>query len=156
MKRLSHFDKKGKACMVDVTGKSETMREAVATGFVRMRPQTVKLIKSNNIAKGDVLTVANVAGILAAKNAQSFIPMAHPLMISHCSLSFVFSANGIRIEAAVKVKAVTGVEMEALTAVSVAALTIYDMCKAVDRQMIIEDVCLVKKTGGRSGEYIKK
>ena len=156
MQYFSHFDKKGKARMVDVSRKKETLREAVAHGSIRMKPQTLKMIKENKIVKGDVLAVANIAGILAAKKTASLIPMAHPLAISRCVLAFGFIPKGISIEAVVTIKAATGVEMEALTAVSVAALTIYDMCKAVDREMTIQDICLIKKTGGRSGTYIRK
>lgn len=156
MKYFNHFNKKGKARMVDVSKKPETLRKAVASGSIRMKSQTLKMIKENKIVKGDVLTIANIAGIFAAKNVASLIPMAHPLMISHCALSFKFSPTGIIIEATVTIKAATGVEMEALTAVSVAALTIYDMCKAVDRGMVIQDICLIKKTGGRSGTYVSK
>lgn len=156
MKKLSHFDEKGKARMVDVNDKPQTLREAVARGFIRMKPQTLKMIKENKIVKGDVLTVAKVAGIMAAKKVADLIPMTHPLNITSCQINFDFFKNGITIVATTKIKAATGVEMEALTAVSIAALTIYDMCKAVDRDMTILDVCLVKKTGGRSGTYVRK
>jgi len=153
MNRFSHFDEKGRARMVDVSEKAETVREAVAQGIIRMSAKTLRLIKGNKIVKGDVLTVAKVAGIMAAKNVSALIPMTHPLNITACEIDFKFLKNGIKITATTRIKAQTGVEMEALTAVSIAALTIYDMCKAVQRGMTISDVCLLKKTGGKSGAY---
>ena len=153
MNKFSHFDEKGKARMVDVSEKKETVREAVAQAIIRMSNKTMKMIRESRIVKGDVLTVAKVAGIMAAKNVSGLIPMAHPLNITACEMDFKFLKNGIKITAAARIKAQTGVEMEALTAASVAALTIYDMCKAVERGMTISDVCLLKKTGGKSGEY---
>lgn len=156
MKHLSHFDGRGKARMVDVSPKSQTQREAVAQARVLISPSTQKLILENKIIKGDVLTVAKIAGIMAAKKVASLIPMAHPLNITHCQINFDFFKDGITIEATTRIKARTGVEMEALTAVSVAALTIYDMCKAVQRDMVITDICLLKKKGGASGLYLRK
>lgn len=140
--------------MVDVSGKVVSARTAVARGEVRMRPQTARLIRSNRIGKGDVLTVAQVAGVTAAKRTDEWIPLAHPLPLTAVRLDFDLDLRGIvRIEATASTTGRTGVEMEALTAVSAAALTIYDMCKAVDREMTIEHVRLVSKTGGRSGSF---
>jgi cyclic pyranopterin monophosphate synthase len=152
---LSHVDESGAARMVDVSGKQETRREAVAAGSVRMRPETLALIQEGGLPKGDVLAVARVAGIMAAKRTPDLIPLCHPLPLSSASVDFNFDAerSTVLIEARAACTGVTGVEMEALTAVSVAALTIYDMCKAVDRGMRIEDVHLVRKSGGRSGAF---
>ncbi len=152
--QLSHVDARGRARMVDVSAKPVTEREAVARGVVRMRPQTLRLIRSGKIAKGEVLAVARVAGIMAAKRTAELIPMCHPLAVEVAGIDFPATAPGaLQIEARVKVAGKTGVEMEALAAVSVAALTIYDMCKAVDRGMGTADVRLVEKRGGRSGEW---
>ncbi|MBI5286800.1 MAG: cyclic pyranopterin monophosphate synthase MoaC [Deltaproteobacteria bacterium] len=158
MSRLTHIDKKGKARMVDVTAKNITVREAVAKGSVYMEPGTLMMVMQNEIAKGDVLGVAKIAGIMAAKKTDALIPLCHPLNITSVDVSLepVPDKDRIDITASVKVAAQTGVEMEALTAVAVAALTIYDMCKAVDKGMVISDVRLVKKSGGRSGEYREK
>lgn len=155
MKRLTHTDKSGKARMVDVSGKLVTQREAVAMGFVIMKKTTLKLIRENSIAKGDVLGVARVAATMAAKKTSELIPLCHPLCISSVSVDFILDQKKSRvvIESRVRVTGQTGVEMEALTAVSVAALTIYDMCKAVDKDMVISDVMLIEKTGGKSGIY---
>jgi cyclic pyranopterin phosphate synthase len=155
MKKLSHVDAQGRARMVDVGEKTITAREAVATGTIRMTPQVLRLIMAGQVPKGDVLAVARVAGIMAAKRTPDLIPLCHPLPISSVSVEFAPRAEAgiITIEARVKVEGKTGVEMEALTAVSVAALTIYDMCKAVDKGMVISDICLLKKTGGKSGTY---
>lgn len=152
---LSHVDASGAARMVDVTAKGETVREAVARGRVRMLPDTLRLIQENGVAKGDVLAVARIAGIMAAKKTGGLIPLCHPLPLTGCAVDFRFNQDQstVEIEARVRTASRTGVEMEALTAVSVAALTIYDMAKAVDRGMVIEDVCLVEKSGGRSGLY---
>jgi cyclic pyranopterin phosphate synthase len=140
--------------MVDVSLKSVTEREAVARGVVRMQPRTLRLIRSGKIAKGEVLAVARVAGIMAAKRTAELIPLCHPLPIEVAGLDFSVPAPGtLQIEARVKVSGKTGVEMEALTAVSAAALTVYDMCKAVDRDMVIGDIRLMEKRGGRSGEF---
>ena len=143
--------------MVDVGAKPVTAREAVARGIVRMRPATLNLVWAGKIAKGDVLAVARVAGIMAAKRTPELIPLCHPLPIHVAAVDFEKVAPGaLQIEARVAVEARTGVEMEALVAVSAAALTIYDMCKAVDRAMVIRDVRLAEKRGGRSGTYRRK
>ncbi|SDG34812.1 cyclic pyranopterin monophosphate synthase MoaC [Desulfosporosinus hippei] len=155
MEDLTHFDEEGRARMVDVSDKAETARVAVAQGKILMKPETLERIRSGLIVKGDVLGVAQVAGIMAAKQTSQLIPMCHPLAITGAKLSFKFVEPGeIDIEASVKVHGKTGVEMEALTAVSVAALTIYDMCKAIDKNMMIKDIYLVEKIGGKSGHYI--
>ena len=152
--RLSHLDDRGGARMVDVSGKAVTTREAVAEGFVAMRPETLALIQEGGLPKGDVLAVARVAGIQAAKRTSELIPMCHPLPISAVAIALdpVDDAR-LRVEATVRTEGRTGVEMEALTAVGVAALTVYDMCKAVDRGMRIEGVRLLEKRGGKSGEW---
>jgi cyclic pyranopterin phosphate synthase len=154
---LTHVDEHGAARMVDVTLKQETVREAVARGRVRMRPETLQKIRENSLAKGDVLAVARVAGIMAAKETGRLIPLCHPLPIGSCAVDFRLNEelSAVEIEARVRTAARTGVEMEALTAVAVAALTIYDMAKAVDREMTIEAVRLVAKSGGRSGTYLR-
>ncbi|MDH7577046.1 MAG: cyclic pyranopterin monophosphate synthase MoaC [Bacillota bacterium] len=158
MAGLTHFDPQGRARMVDVGGKAETAREARARGKVLMAPETLNLIKSGGIAKGDVLGVAQVAGIMAAKRTPELIPMCHPLLLDGVSLSFRFDEGhgAVEIEARVKSRGKTGVEMEALTAVSVAALTIYDMCKAVDRGMVVAEIRLVEKSGGKSGTFLRE
>ena len=155
MTRFTHFDKGGKARMVDVSEKSVTEREAVARGFVSMKTSTLQMIDSSTIAKGDVLGVARVAGIMAAKKTSELVPMCHPLNIASVTIDFDIDTtnNRIQIESRVKITGQTGVEMEALTAVSVAALTIYDMCKSADRGMIISDIMLVEKRGGKSGIF---
>jgi len=155
MQRLTHFDKKGRAKMVDVSKKKETMREAVVRGSVFMNPKTFKSILSGKIAKGDVFAVAKVAGIMAAKKTSEIIPMCHPLNLSHVEVNFYpfEKESRIDIEAKVRIKAQTGVEMEGFVAVATAGLTIYDMCKAIDRGMVLSDIHLVKKTGGKSGTY---
>jgi len=155
MPRLTHFDKKGRAKMVDVSKKKETMREAVVRGSVFMNPKTFKSILSGKITKGDVFAVAKVAGIMAAKKTSEIIPMCHPLNLSHVEVNFYpfEKESRIDIEAKVRVKSQTGVEMEGFVAVATAGLTIYDMCKAIDRGMILSDIHLVKKTGGKSGTY---
>ncbi|MDN5347083.1 MAG: cyclic pyranopterin monophosphate synthase [Clostridia bacterium] len=153
--QLNHLDARGQARMVDVGGKPVTEREAVARGRIVMRPQTLSLILEGRLPKGDVLAVARVAGIMAAKEASRLIPLCHPLAITGVTIDFRpdVQAGAIEIEARVKTIGQTGVEMEALTAVSVAALAIYDMCKAVERDMSIEAIRLVEKSGGRSGLY---
>jgi cyclic pyranopterin phosphate synthase len=152
---LTHINSEGRARMVDVSAKDETLREGTASGSIYMKRETLDLIRDGSIKKGDVLSVAQVGGIMGAKNTPYIIPMCHPIMISGCDISFRldFERNCIDITASVKNTGRTGVEMEALTAVSVAALTIYDMCKAVDRGMVISDIRLMKKTGGKSGLY---
>ena|SRR3989338_136237 len=158
MPKLTHIDKKGKANMVDVTAKDITMREAVAKGSVFMRQGTLKVVLANELKKGDVLGVARIAGIMATKRTSEIIPLCHPLNITSVDISFepVREKKCIDITATVRVSSQTGVEMEALTAVSVAALTIYDMCKAIDKGMTISGIRLMKKTGGKSGTYIRK
>lgn len=157
MKKLSHIDTRGRARMVDVAEKAATVREAIASGTVRMNPAVLRLIVAGQMPKGDVLAVARVAGILAAKKTPELIPLCHPLPISSVNVEFTPQADEgtITIAARVKVEGKTGVEMEALTAVSVAALTIYDMCKAADKGMVISDICLQQKTGGKSGTYVR-
>ncbi len=171
--KLTHVDAEGRARMVDVSGKPDTERVAVAKGEVVLQPETLRLIRAGAIEKGDVLAVARVAGIMAAKRVHELIPMCHPLMITHVELEFEFPRSqidegeqrtvgtenkeqraAIEITATVKTTGKTGVEMEALTAVTVAALTIYDMAKAVDRRMRIHNVRLVGKSGGKSGEIV--
>lgn len=157
MSNMTHFDAKGQAHMVEVGAKSDTIREAVARGEVVMHPQTLSLIKAGNMAKGDVLGVARIAGIMAAKETPRLIPMAHPIAITGANIDFNFKLpNTVEIEARVRTTGKTGVEMEALTAVSVVALTIYDMCKAVDKQMVIQNTRLIKKTGGKSGTFVRE
>src|SRR5579862_1835663 len=152
--RLSHVDARGRARMVDVSDKPISEREAVARGVIRMRPRTLQLIRAGKMVKGEVLAVARVAGIMAAKRTADVIPMCHPLPIQVVAIDFtVVGAGRLAIAAHVKVTGKTGVEMEALNAVSTAALTIYDMCKAVDRGMVIGEICLMEKRGGRSGAY---
>ncbi len=155
---LTHIDEKGNARMVDVTGKSPTAREAVAAGAIRMQPQTLALIEDGKIPKGDVYSVARVAGIMAAKKTSDIIPMCHPLEITGIDVSFRpdRTRNEIGIEVRVRTWGRTGVEMEALTAVGAAALTIYDMCKAADRTMVISDIRLMAKHGGKSGDFIRE
>ena len=153
---LSHFDESGASRMVDVGTKPETERIARASALVRMLPSTLVLIRDKQVAKGDVLEVARLAGIMAAKKTSELIPLCHPLPLTSVRLEFAFpSADSVRIEAIAKVFGRTGVEMEALTAVSVAALTVYDMCKAADRAMTIESVRLEEKDGGKSGHFTR-
>jgi cyclic pyranopterin monophosphate synthase len=156
MSELTHLDAEGHAHMVDVGQKDETRREAVARGAVLMQPETLRLIMAGGLPKGDVLAVARVAGIMAAKRAPDLIPLCHPLLLTHVAVDLLPDPGGagVLIEATVRTTGKTGVEMEALTAVSAAALTLYDMCKAVDRGMRISDIRLAQKRGGRSGEII--
>jgi cyclic pyranopterin phosphate synthase len=149
-------DNRGRVKMVDVGGKAATAREAVARGSITMRPPALKLIRRGGVAKGDPLQAARLAGILAAKQTSSLIPLCHPLPLTHVSVDLTPSTRGYIIEARVRTTAQTGVEMEALTAVSVAALTIYDMVKAVDKEMVIGDICLVEKKGGTSGHFVRR
>ncbi|MDE2717473.1 MAG: cyclic pyranopterin monophosphate synthase MoaC [Chloroflexota bacterium] len=153
-KKLSHVDSSGKAQMVDVGPKAETERMAVVTGSVLMQPDTLKLIEANDIEKGDVLGVARIAGIMAAKNTAQLIPLCHPLPLDQVTVEFRLDheRSSVDIRGTARTTAKTGVEMEAMTAVSVAALTIYDMCKAVDRGMRIGDIRLRRKSGGKSGD----
>jgi cyclic pyranopterin phosphate synthase len=151
---LTHFDAEGRAVMVDVAGKPETARVAVARGRVVMAPATLDRIRQGQIGKGDVLGVARLAGIMAAKRTSDLIPLCHPLMLSKVAVELApVAPDAVEIEATVSLTGRTGVEMEALTAVSVAALTIYDMCKAIDRGMRIDNVRLTHKSGGKSGVY---
>jgi len=155
-KVLSHVDRQGRVRMVDVGEKAVTAREALARGTITMSAAALKLIRSGQVAKGDPLQTAKLAGIMAAKQTSSLIPLCHPLPLSHVSVELTPTRHGCAIEGRVRPTAQTGVEMEALTAVAVAALTIYDMVKAVDKEMVIGDICLVEKTGGRSGHYRRK
>ena len=156
MSELTHFNEQGRAKMVDVTEKAVTRRIAVAAGEVHMAPDTMAHIKNGTMQKGDVLAVAQVAGIQAAKHSWELIPMCHPLPLTGIDITLHLSDNPcmVEIQAAVSCTGVTGVEMEALTAVSVAALTIYDMCKAVQKDMHITNIRLLRKSGGKSGDYI--
>ncbi|MDC0664067.1 cyclic pyranopterin monophosphate synthase MoaC [Marinobacter sp. SS21] len=155
MSELTHLDDKGAARMVDVTAKAVTEREARAQGFVRMAPETLAMIVDGQHPKGDVLAVARIAGIMAAKKTHELIPLCHALNLTSVKLELTpqQQPSGVQIEARCKLAGQTGVEMEALTAVSVAGLTLYDMCKAVDRAMVIEQVRLLEKRGGRSGHW---
>ncbi len=156
-KEFTHFDADGNAVMVDVSKKNETERVATATGRITLSDAAYELVKSGSMSKGDVLGVARVAGIMAAKKVDTLIPLCHPLAITKITIDFEYidATKQIEIEAVVGMCGKTGVEMEALTAVSITALTIYDMCKAVDKSMIISDISLKKKTGGKSGTYIR-
>jgi cyclic pyranopterin phosphate synthase len=152
---LSHFDESGASRMVDVGKKPETERVARASGIVRMLPATLDLIRDRKLAKGDVLEVARLAGIMAAKKTADLIPLCHPLPLTSVTVDFAFQEpDGLRIEATAKVFGRTGVEMEALAAVTVAALTVYDMCKSADRGMTLERIRLEEKSGGKSGDYL--
>ena len=154
--QLTHIDESGRAKMVDVGQKPDTERVAIAGGSVLMRPETLQLIIEGNVKKGDVLTVAQLAGVMAAKRTSELIPLCHPLLLNHISVTCTPNPaeSRIDIEASVRLTGKTGVEMEALTAVTVAGLTIYDMAKAVDRSMRLTDVRLLAKSGGRSGDYV--
>lgn len=155
---FTHFDGDGNARMVDVSNKGESTRVALAAGSITMSAQAYALVKSGSMAKGDVLGVARLAGIMGAKKVDELIPLAHPLMITKVNVDFVFHDKdcSIEIQATVGICGKTGVEMEALTAVSLAALTIYDMCKAVDKAMVIKNIRLLKKTGGKSGTFMRQ
>ncbi|WP_297696678.1 cyclic pyranopterin monophosphate synthase MoaC [Phenylobacterium sp.] len=153
MSKLSHIDATGRARMVDVSGKAATTREAVAEGFVRMSPATLDLALSGAGKKGDVLAVAEIAGVMAAKKTSELIPLCHPLAISKVEVRVEPAAGGLSVTARVKTTGPTGVEMEALTAVSVACLTLYDMLKAAEKGMVIDAVRLVSKSGGKSGDW---
>ena len=156
MSELTHFNEQGRAHMVDVTAKAVTHRVAVAAGEIRMAPETLQKVREGTLKKGDVLAVAQVAGIMAAKHNADLIPMCHPLMLTGVDIDFALEDDPSRVEirATVSCNGETGVEMEALTAVSVAALTIYDMCKAVQKDMQITNIRLLRKSGGKSGDYI--
>lgn len=156
-KQFSHFDASGNARMVDIGGKKETVRRAVAAARVEMNPETYRMVREGTTAKGDALGVARIAGIMAAKKVDSLIPLCHPLAVTNVTIDFTFEEDdkSIGIEATVGIDGKTGVEMEALTAVSVAALTLYDMCKAVDKGIIISDIRLLRKSGGKSGDFVR-
>ncbi|MDL2320728.1 cyclic pyranopterin monophosphate synthase MoaC [Desulfosarcina sp. OttesenSCG-928-B08] len=155
---LSHIDEKGRARMVDVTEKTPTRRTAIAQARIHMNPEVFQHIADGTIAKGNVLETARIAGVMAAKKTSDLIPLCHPLNLTHIQIDFFPDAekSTIRIEASARLTGQTGVEMEALTAASVAALTLYDMCKAVDKAMVITDICLLKKTGGKSGTFVRE
>lgn len=155
MDKLNHFDKEGNCVMVDVSEKTETTRIATAISTIKLGKETLDRIKQGSVGKGDVLGVARIAGIMAAKKTSDLIPMCHPLMISSCKVDFEIDEDNFAIKtiASVKITGKTGVEMEALTAASIATLTIYDMCKAIDKKMVIEGTFLLNKTGGKSGEF---
>ncbi|MGO8950035.1 MAG: cyclic pyranopterin monophosphate synthase MoaC [Ktedonobacterales bacterium] len=158
---FTHFDASGRARMVDVSAKDSTIREAIAGASIHMRPETLALIRKGHVAKGDVLAVAQVAGIMAAKQTAQMIPMCHPLLLTNVEMAFELGEeradeSQIQLQATVRTEGKTGAEMEALTAVSIAALTIYDMCKAVDREMSIHNIRLLKKSGGKSGMFVRK
>jgi cyclic pyranopterin phosphate synthase len=153
-KKLSHYDKKGRASMVDVSAKASTAREATASAFVAMKPAVLEALGTN--PKGDPLEVARLAGIMAAKRTPELIPMCHSLPLSHVAVHMTVCENGVSITAKVKTTAGTGVEMEAMVAASVAALTVYDMCKALDKGIEIREVVLEQKSGGKSGDYKRK
>ena len=155
-KPLSHIDDAGRARMVDVSAKADTAREAVARGSVRMQPETLALVQSGGLPKGDVISTARLAGVMAAKRTHELIPLCHPLLLTNIDVEITpdEAASSLEISATVRSTGKTGVEMEAMTAVSVAALTVYDMCKAVDRGIRIEGVRLVRKSGGKSGEIV--
>ena len=157
MSKFTHIDEQGHVRMVDVSGKEPTLRVAIAQGIVSMSQETFEKILDQTVKKGNVLETARIAGIMAAKKTSELIPMCHPLNINHIAVDFFpdKSKNSIRIEAAVRAVDQTGVEMEALTAVSVAGLTIYDMCKSYDRTMTISDICLLEKSGGKSGLFVR-
>lgn len=155
---LTHFDQQGQAVMVDIGHKPLTSREAVASGTIRMEPDTLQHILDRRINKGDVFAVARLAGIMGAKQTSALIPLCHPLALTHVGIDFECDQprGRVTITATARVSGQTGVEMEALTAVSVAALTIYDMCKAIDKRMLIENICLQKKSGGKSGTFVRE
>jgi len=154
MSELSHLDAQGAAQMVDVSGKSDSVREAVAEGFITMTPEVIAAIRADDIKKGDVLGTARIGGIMAAKRTSNLIPLCHPLPIASVSVEFDYVDTGIRVETRVRTAGKTGVEMEALTAASVALLTIYDMAKALDKGMAIGPVRLLAKSGGKSGDWV--
>lgn len=155
--QFTHFDASGNACMVNVSDKQETARQATAAGTITMSRQAYDMVRQGNVKKGDVLGVARIAGIMAAKKVEQLIPLCHPLAITGADIAFSFNdaQAAIEIEATVSISGKTGVEMEALTAVSVAALTVYDMCKAVDKTMVIADIRLLRKSGGKSGTFVR-
>jgi cyclic pyranopterin phosphate synthase len=153
MSGLSHLDEQGRARMVDVGGKAETQRVAIALGTIRMAPATLAALRDGKTPKGDVLAVARIAGIMAAKRTAELIPLCHPLSLDSVAVEFAFVTDGIEVRATASLTGRTGVEMEALTAVSVALLTVYDMAKAIDKAMVIDGVRLIEKRGGKSGDW---
>jgi cyclic pyranopterin monophosphate synthase len=153
MSKLTHLDSHGQARMVDVGGKAETARSASATGFIRMSPQALAAVREGSGPKGDVLAAARIAGIMAAKKTAELIPLCHPLALDAVTLEFAFEEAGVRATARASLTGRTGVEMEALTAAALALLTIYDMAKALDKGMVVEEVRLLEKTGGKSGDW---
>ena len=157
MSKLTHFNQAGEAHMVDIAAKDATARRAIAAGRILMQPETLELIEQGGHRKGDVLGVARVAGIMATKRTDELIPLCHSLGLDSARIEFSFPGiNRLKIDSEVRVSGRTGVEMEALTAVSITALTIYDMCKAIDRAMVIQDIRLTEKQGGRSGHYLRQ
>lgn len=158
MSDFTHFNESGRARMVDVSEKPDTCREAVAFGRVLVNEETFRLIRTGGMKKGDVLTTAQIGGIMGAKRTPDIIPMCHPILLTGVDLDFQLNEKDLAVEitATVRCTGATGVEMEAMTAVSVAALTVYDMCKAVQRDMVIDRICLLKKSGGKSGTFIRK
>ena len=156
MARLSHYGKKGEVRMVDVSGKAVTTRTAVAQGFVKMKPKVVRAVSRLKNPKGNPLEVARIAGIAAAKRTAEWIPLCHPLPLTHIDVTARLCQNGVEVRSTVTTTAQTGVEMEALVAVAAAALTVYDMCKALDKEMQITDIVLAEKTGGKSRDFRRK
>ncbi len=154
--KLSHWSEDGNLRMIDVTDKPVTKREAIATGFINIKKETIEKIKNNDLPKGDIFTVAKVNGIMAAKSTSNLIPLCHNLNVTHCEIKFEIKDNGIEVLSIVKTESKTGVEMEALTSVSITLLTIYDMLKPVDKSMVIKEIKLLKKSGGKSGEWSRE
>jgi cyclic pyranopterin monophosphate synthase len=155
MPKLTHFRKRGEIAMVDVTAKAVTERTATARGFVKMSPAVVRALRQQKVPKGNPLEIARIAGIAAAKRTSEWIPLCHPLLLTHIDVTARLCKNGVEIVSRVTTTGQTGVEMEALVAVSAAALTVYDMCKALDKGMEITDIVLVEKAGGKSGHYLR-
>jgi cyclic pyranopterin monophosphate synthase len=153
MSKLTHLDSHGQARMVNVGGKAETARSATATGFIRMSPQALAAVREGSGSKGDVLAAARIAGIMAAKKTAELIPLCHPLALDAVTVEFAFEEDGVRATARASLTGRTGVEMEALTAAAIALLTVYDMAKALDKGMVVEEVRLLEKTGGKSGDW---
>jgi cyclic pyranopterin phosphate synthase len=156
MKKLTHFRKRGEVAMVDVTSKEVTERTAVARGFVRMSPAVLRALRAQKVPKGNPLEIARIAGIAAAKRTSDWIPLCHPIPLTHIDVTARLCKNGVELESRATTAGRTGVEMEALVAVSAAALTVYDMCKALDKGMEITDIVLIEKIGGKSGHYLRK
>jgi cyclic pyranopterin phosphate synthase len=156
MKKLSHFRKRGEVAMVDVTSKEVTERTALARGFVRMSPAVLRALRAQKVPKGNPLEIARIAGIAAAKRTSDWIPLCHPIPLTHIDVTARLCKNGVELESRATTAGRTGVEMEALVAVSAAALTVYDMCKALDKGMEITDIVLLEKIGGKSGHYLRK